>query len=199
LEEGRYWGKSLVTKFEVFFEGHISLKLPLLSFITKACPSARGRLIIRLGKNKAETVKDFLRAISEKPASSLILLIDSDAPDNGSLLPNIMETPLWRQHAPKKLSTPAVHWMVQVMESWLVADENALRSYYKKKLKPEALPKRENVEDITPSQVLRALSRASGGTYDKASHAPKILEQLDPEKVRARAINCDRFLAFIAK
>jgi len=187
-----------VTKLEVFFEGHTSLKLPLLSFITKACPSVRGRVTIRLGKSKAETVKDFLRASSEKPASELILLIDSDAPDDGFLLRNMMTTRLWRQHVPRKLSTPAVHWMVQVMESWFIADENALRSYYKKKFKSGALPKRENVEEITASQVLKALSRASGGKYQKASHAPKILEQLNPTEVRRRAINCDRFLNFIS-
>lgn len=85
-----------MTKFEVFFEGHASLKLPLLSFIIKACPSVRGKVIIRLGKNKEETVKDFLRASSEKPASSLVLLIDSDAPDTGSLLAIMMQTAVWR-------------------------------------------------------------------------------------------------------
>ncbi len=83
------------------------------------------------------------------------------------------------------------------MESWFVADVAALKAYYKKKYR--ALPDRRTVENISAIQILRALKRASGGTYDKASHAPKILEQLDPEKVRTRAINCDRFLAFIAK
>jgi Domain of unknown function (DUF4276) len=187
-----------VTKFQVFFEGHTSLKLPLLSFITKACPSARGRVTIRLGKNKAETIKDFLRALGEGPVSTLVLLVDSDAPDHGSLLQNVMKTSLWREHTPKKLSTPAVHWMVQVMESWFVADERALRSYYGRKFKPKALPKPKNVEAIAASQVFKALDGVSGGKYDKASHAPKILDRLDPQKVRSRASNCDRFLKFVA-
>ena len=157
-----------------------------------------GRLTIRLGKNKSETIKDFLRAIGEGPAALMVLLIDSDAPDNGSLLQEVMKTPLWREHAPKKPPRPHVHWMVQVMESWFVADEHALRSYYKKNFKPKALPKHKNVEAIAKSQVLKALSRATGGKYDKVSHAARILERLDPHKVRNRAGSCDRFLRFIA-
>jgi hypothetical protein len=187
-----------VTRFEVFFEGHTSLKLPLLSFITKASPSVRGKVTIRLGKNKDETIKDFLRALSEDAASTKILLIDSDVPDDGSLLRDVMNTALWRKYAPRKLPTPAVHWMVQVMESWFVADEAALKSYYRKNFKPKVLPKRKNVEAVPASQVYKALKRATDGKYDKASHAPKILEQLDPQRVRTRASNCDRFLNFIA-
>ena len=186
-----------MSNFQVFFEGDSALKLPLLTFITKACPSIRGKLKIRLGKNKDETIKDFLRALSERPSSILILLVDSDGPDNGFLRENLMKSAVWRKHAPKKLSTPAVHWMVHVMESWFIADQAALKAYYKKKFNPKALPKPRDVETVLKLHVYRSLKLASGGTYDKASHAPKILEKLDPRTVRSRASNCDRFLSFI--
>jgi hypothetical protein len=188
-----------VSKFQVFFEGHSALKLPLLTFITKACPSVRGKLNIRLGKNKDETIKDFLRALSERPSSTLILLIDSAGPDDGSLRENLMKSALWRKHAPKKLSTPAVYWMVHVMESWFIADQVALKAYYKKKFNPRALPKARDVETVLKPDVYESLKLASGGKYDKASHAPKILEKLEPRTVRSRASNCDRFLSFICR
>jgi hypothetical protein len=186
-----------VSKFQVFPEGHSALKLPLLAFITKACLAVRGKLNIRLGKNKDATIKDFLRALSERPSSTLILLIDSDGPDDGFLRGNLMRSALWRKHAPNKLSTPAVHWMVHVMECWFIADQAALKAYYKKKFNPKALPKARDVETVSKPHVYKSLKLASGGKYDKASHAPKILEKLDPRTVRIRASNCDRFLSFI--
>jgi hypothetical protein len=83
------------------------------------------------------------------------------------------------------------------MEAWFVADEAALRSYYGKDFRAKALPKRVNVELEAKGKILASLKRASSRRYDKVAHAPRILEALTPETVRARAPNCDRFLSYI--
>ncbi|HYL38178.1 MAG TPA: DUF4276 family protein [Bryobacteraceae bacterium] len=188
-----------MSKTEIFFEGNPSLKLPLLTFIEKAVPGARDRIRVRLGKNKEETIKDFLRAMAETPKVRLVLLVDSDLPDDGTLFNKLKETTVWKKHASGTIAADRVNWMVQIMEAWFVVDEPALKSYYAKTFRSKALPKRKNVELVPKSEVLDGLKRASNGKYDKVAHAPKILDRLTPETVRARAPNCDRFLKFVAK
>jgi hypothetical protein len=65
----------------------------LVTFILRAVPEARGMIRVRLGKNKDETIKDFLRAVSANPKGRFILLVDSDEPDHGGLFKNLSRTP----------------------------------------------------------------------------------------------------------
>ena len=83
------------------------------------------------------------------------------------------------------------------MESWFLADGAALRACYKKHFKASALPKRSNVEQIPKRDVLQTLKRVARNGYEKAAHAPKILEHLSPKTVRAP--NCGHFLDALAK
>jgi hypothetical protein len=187
-----------VSSVQVFVEGNSSLKLPLIQFIGKAVPASRGSIAIRFGRNKDETIKDFLRTLQENPSANIFLLVDSDAPDDGKLVEKLKQKPMWRNHAPKRIQVERIHWMVQVMESWFLADGAALKAYYKKGFKPSGLPKRSNVEEISKSDVFKALKRVAGQGYEKSAHAPKILELLSPETVRARAAHCGRFLIALA-
>jgi hypothetical protein len=190
-----------VNHVQIFFEGNSSLKLSLLRFIEKAAPASRGSIRIKLVKNKDETIKDFLRTFAENPTLNMILLVDSDAPDDGTLVDKLKKTSIWRKHAPKRVKPECLHWMVEVMESWFVADGTALKTYYGKDFKPTALPKHKNVEEVPTANVLKALKRASSGRYDetaKTTHAPKILDLLSPATVRDKAVNCDRFLTAVA-
>lgn len=168
------------------------MKLPLLQFIEKAVPTHR-RLRIHLGKNKDETIKDFLRALIENPKAKMILLVDSDCPDDGKLLDSMKRTTVWRKYARKGISADRVHWMVEVMESWFIADADALQGYYGRSFRLTALPKRANVEEIPKNDVFKCLKRASADGYDK-THAPRILEHLSPHTVRRKAPHCHQFL-----
>lgn len=89
--------------------------------------------------------------------------------------------------------------MVQLMESWFLADVKALKSYYGAGFRVSALPKHNDVERVPKADVLKALREAIRVTnkprYDKASHAPRILELLQPATVRLKARNCERFLS----
>ena len=187
-----------MSTLEIFFEGGQALKRPLISFLKTAVPESQGRIRIRLGKNKDETVRDFLRTLREEPKANAALLVDSDAPDDGRLFESLKQTSTWRENRPRRVSEERVHWMVQIMESWFLADQQALKSYYVRNYRPKALQAWRNVEQVSKSDVLKFLKRASNGGYDKPAHAPKILTVLDPERVRKRAPNCDRLLKFIA-
>jgi hypothetical protein len=183
-----------VSSVQVFVEGNSTLKLPLIQFIGKAVPASRGSIAIHLGKNKDETIKDFLRTLHENSSANVFLLVDSDAPDDGKLFEKLKQTTAWRKHAPKRVQAERIHWMVQVMESWFLADGAALKAYYKKSFKASALPKGSNVEQISKPDVFKALKQVAALGYEKAAHAPNILGYLSPNTVRARAAHCGRFL-----
>jgi Domain of unknown function (DUF4276) len=183
-----------VSRVQVFVEGNSSLRIPLNQFVKQAIQAPRGSVWFQLGKNKDETIKDSLRTLRENPRANILLLVDSDVRNDGKLLESLKRTPTWRNHAPKSVSSERVHWMVHVMESWFITDGVALKAYYKGNFNASALPKRHNVEEILKKDVFRALNRIGKVGYDKAAHAPKILELLFPETVQARAPSCKRFL-----
>ena len=93
-------------------------------------------------------------------------------------------------------SDSLVHLMVQVMETWIVADREALTEYYGNRFKATGLPARVDLEQEPKAQVLRALrratSRTSKGSYHKINHARALLKRIDAEKVRSRCHHCER-------
>ena len=90
------------------------------------------------------------------------------------------------------------HLMVQVMESWFLADMAALVSYYGQGFRRQALPQNLNIEDVSKPDVSDGLDQATRdtqkGPYSKGKHSFEILERLDPAKVRGASHYADRFL-----
>ena len=90
------------------------------------------------------------------------------------------------------------HLMVQIMESWFLADAEALESHYRQGFRRQALPPNLNIEMVSKQDVLDGLRRAarntSKGGYNKARDGFKILQNIDPKKVRNRSQYADRFL-----
>ena len=87
------------------------------------------------------------------------------------------------------------HLMVQVMESWFVADSAALKSFYSDGFNAKALPKSKDVETVDKDTVLKALDnatrKAKKGKYHKIKHASDLLSRLDPAVVRSASRHCD--------
>jgi hypothetical protein len=89
--------------------------------------------------------------------------------------------------------------MVQVMESWFLADVDALKTVFKG-LSEAAVRGNPNVEEIPKADVLERLNKAANGEYRKVKHGTRLLELIDPAKVRKAAPNCDRmFNVILAK
>ena len=90
----------------------------------------------------------------------------------------------------------AIHLMVQIMETWIVADPTALAGYYGPAFSEAKLPRRRNLEEEPKARVLAALKEATKGTakrdYDKIKHASKLLGLIDPNRVQARCRHCKR-------
>ena len=77
--------------------------------------------------------------------------------------------------------------MVQVMESWFLADVDALESYYGQGFRRQAIPRNPDIEDVPKPDVNNGLDQATRytqkGRYNKGKHSFEILEKLDPAKI----------------
>ncbi|WP_419163328.1 DUF4276 family protein [Candidatus Palauibacter sp.] len=90
------------------------------------------------------------------------------------------------------------HLMVQVMESWFLADKSALESFYGQGFQVSALPGNPNVEQISKADVLRCLANATRHTtkeaYDKGPNSFTILGKINPSVVESGAPSAKRLL-----
>ena len=127
-----------------------------------------------------------------------LLLVDSERP--------VDQAGPWEhlEGAPDEWSRPdgatddQCHLMVQIMESWFLADRDALEEFYGQGYRENALPQNPRIERIAKQDVLDGLDRAARETskrgYNKGSHSFEILAKLDPEKVRNASPHAKRFI-----
>ena len=101
------------------------------------------------------------------------------------------------------VAADAIHLMVQIMETWIVADPPALAKYYGPAFREAKLPRRANLEEEPKARVLAALKEATKRTgkrdYDKIKHARELLGLIDPKRVRARCRHCRRFFEELSR
>ena len=91
--------------------------------------------------------------------------------------------------------------MVECMESWFLADKDALKNFYGKDFKDNSLPKTANLESIKKKTIISALENATKdttkGIYGKGAHSFKILATLDADKVKEHGAYAKEFFECI--
>jgi Domain of unknown function (DUF4276) len=127
------------------------------------------------------------------PEAFVVLLVDSEAPvTHGPWVHLKNRGDNWDSGG---LSDEHCHLMVQTVEAWLIADPDALASYYGQGFQRSALSKRQSVEAIPKAELVPSLDRATQhtqkGRYHKIRHCSDLLSRLNPETVRSRASHCD--------
>jgi len=193
----------MVKEIRVYFEGDNALRKGFNNFLKSEIDLARQRDLrfnLIAGGSTAETIKDFMTAARAHKDAINIVLIDSDEPDNGNLIAEVKRRVSWDTEAGAKIQDEQIHFMVQVMESWFLADRNALKKYYGQGFREGRLPgNQNNVEQISKSDVDNGLKNATRDTrkkkYHKTRHAPDLLSNLDVDKVRSNAPSCNRLFA----
>ena len=176
--------------------GRASLRGGMNDFLKPLVDAARRRSIrwklVCCGPRE-EAYRRFRSAIRDAdPDEATVLLVDSESP--------VGELP--RAHLHREdgwdlafASDNAIHLMVQVMETWIVADAEAVAEYFGVSAKAAKLPVRQDLEQETKSKVLKALrtlaARARKGSYVKIQHGSALLRRIDSAKVRARCSHCD--------
>lgn len=203
----------MVKSIRIYIEGDdrrrgkyndISLREGFRGFLRELDAQARAqavRLDIILGGSKGETFKDFRRGVKAHPHSLVIFLVDADAPlTTGETAQGFLrrQNPTWDWQG---VEAEQCHLMVQIMESWFLADLAALEEFYGKKFASNRLPKNPRVEEISKQIVEQSLLVASqptpAGEYHKTRHGAKLLTRIDPQKVRQAAPHCQRLFQLV--
>ena len=127
----------------------------------------------------------------------IVLLVDAEEPVTvPTPVEHLRTGPGWDLSG---VNEDRVHLMVQTMETWIVADPDALAVYYGQGFRANALPSRRNLEEEDKTEVASALHRATErtrkGEYHKIRHAADLLALIDPAKARRRCRHCERLFA----
>ena len=119
-----------------------------------------------------------------------MLLVDSDSEVLGeqSVWEYLKERDGWKK--PKQADEDHAHLMVQLMESWFIADAEYLENFYDGGFVRKQIPPNSNIGTIPKAKVERAIDAATRNTktkgqYDKSKHSFELLAGTDPAKVRA--------------
>ena len=153
----------------------------------KVLPTGHRPRVIACG-DRDSAFRDFRRDLGQGQEAFHILLVDSEGPVNAQLTSwaHLRNQDGWEK--PKTAREDQAHLMVQCMESWFLADRQALTGFYGKGFLATSLPRQENVEKILKRDVERALCQATQGTqkrsYHKTRHGFDLLAKINPEKLR---------------
>jgi hypothetical protein len=141
---------------------------------------------------------DFLTAQKTHPKAFNFLLVDSEG--------EILDSSPWEYLRKRDgwripLEDDNCHLMVQVFETWLLADIKSLRVFYGNGFMDNAIPKTADIEKIAKEDIYKSLTLATKNTqkgeYQKINHASKLLERIDLAIVRTKASYCNRFCLVI--
>ena len=145
--------------------------------------------IVRGGGRK-ETFERFLAAIKEaRPGELPILLVDSEGPVNAnhSAWQHLRHTDGWER--PAGAREEQAFLMIQVMETWFLADRDTLQNYFGSSFQAGRLPRQRELESIPKNDVLQSLADATedcNKRYDKGIVSFAILERVNPALVAKR-------------
>ena len=139
--------------------------------------------------SRSNAYDDFCTALRTASADELpLLLVDSEAPvtvaDPWKHLKQ-REGDQWDK--PDKASDRHAHLMAQCMESWFLADRDAMSRFFGSEFNSDKLPANPKIEDVPKQTVFESLKAAikntKSGSYSKGRHSFRLLAQISPELV----------------
>ena len=153
-------------------------------------------LLCRGSRNAA--FRDFEIARRRGGHTLVVLLVDSEGPVSTSPREHLSAKDGWNM---RDSNDVAIHLMTQTMETWILADSEALAGYYGQKFARNALPRSDDLERVSKADVERALKQATQktqkGVYHKIKHAGDLLKRIDPKKVRKKCRHCERLFSVL--
>jgi len=152
----------------IYFEGggnsaetKAALRLGMSAFLKPLVDLARQRRFrwsITPCGGRAQALSAFTDAMEKEPEKFNLLLVDSEEAVRGAPCAHLQRRDGWNLQAAQENQ---VHLMAQCMETWLVADPEALAAFYDQGFNQNALPPRNNLEEEPKAQIYAALESAT--------------------------------------
>ena len=187
--EAKIGGRQVI--FEGGHRGKDQHKRGLKEFLDKFSPDGH-KVKVVMGFGRVQAAGAFLDRVNK--GADAFLLIDAEGPLTAKSISTVIGPELANYGE-------RVFFMVQVMESWFVADSNALVGIKNVRLAilTDELKRRGgNIEGIAKSQALHLFSRATDGhvcsTENGKGARLSYLANLDPEKLRKASAEADRLI-----
>jgi hypothetical protein len=159
------------------------------TFFAAAGLAGRMPKVVR-GKGRENTFDMFATAVRNPRDKNEIplLLVDSEDPlvAGRSVWQHLKIRDNWSR--PKDAAEDQAFLMVQVMETWFLADRDLLRRYFGSNLREQHLREWPALEGVPKETVLKALEQATAACkkpYTKGKVSYELLEKLNSEKVEA--------------
>ncbi|NQT18754.1 MAG: DUF4276 family protein [Planctomycetes bacterium] len=136
---------------------------------------------------RASAFDDFKTAISDSAEDPYpILLVDSESAVHKEPWDHLKERDNWDK--PDNADDDHAHLMVQCMETWIVADQDAVKEFFGQKLLARALPPTNDLESRSKDDVQSKLRHATKDCgedrrYEKGKRSFELLGRLDPTKL----------------
>lgn len=182
-------------------------------FFDKAGFKGRMPSIVACGSRNA-AFDDFKTALGcAATGEFVVLLVDSEAPVTvDSKTKAFQSRPMhltsrdgWKM--PTGATDENVHLMVQSMETWFLADVQALETYFGSGFKKDKLKVQPVLEAMGKTMLMKQLADATAATKSKSQyhdrtkgeHSFEILAELDPEKVRKACPHAETLLSVLNK
>jgi hypothetical protein len=140
--------------------------------------------------SRESTFEDFQTALSDTRGEAFpILLVDSEGPVNSEPWQHWRDRDGWIK--PVNADNDQAQLMVQCMETWCVADREALQDFFGNRLHERSLPPDDNLETRTKDDVQTALERAThpcgrDREYKKGVRSFELLACLNPARLQER-------------
>ena len=145
--------------------------------------------------SRREAYKRFRTAVAQRDVDVPLLLVDSEGPIDawnpstpGVLWAHLRDREGDRWERPDGVADDSVHLMVQMMESWFLADRDCLARYFGDGFNVNVLPSpQRNLEEVPKRDVAEALKTSTRqckkGPYDKGKHSFQLLREVDASRV----------------
>jgi len=158
-----------------------------------ADPRLKGKLprTVPCGGRKAAYDAFVTAARNPRPGLLALLLVDSECAvaKGKTVWEHLKSRPEDNWDKPEGVTDDQAFLMVQVMESWFVADRKAMKQFFGVNFRDAAIPLWPNLEEVPKQAVFESLDRATADCgprkYAKGKLSFDLLGNLSPAKVEA--------------
>ena len=190
-----------MVKVRIFIEGGGSGSTPdkefrqgWAKFFAAAGLAGKMPKVVR-GEGRDKTFSKFSNELRKRiPDQTALLLVDSEGPvdANHTAWQHLQARDGWRQ--PPAAADDRAYLMVQFMETWFLADRDALRQFFGPSFNENAFREWPSLESVPKDTVLNALEQATGNRYRKGKVSFQLLSEISPDRVAAACPHAKRLL-----